>query len=44
MANICALCITIIMACLALLVVGFTLMAIINMVIEVLDNIRIRFR
>lgn len=42
MANICALCITAIMICLALLVIGFTSMALINMFIEVLDNIKYR--
>lgn len=42
MVQICQICITIIMICLALLVVGFTSMALINMVIEVLDNIKFR--
>lgn len=42
MVQICQICITAIMICLALLVVGFTSMAIINMVIEVLDNIKFR--
>lgn len=44
MANICALCITAIMICLALLVIGFTLMAIASMVTAVIDDIRIRFK
>lgn len=42
MTNIGAFCITIILVCIALLVIGFTLMAIISMVIEVLDNIKYR--
>lgn len=43
MENVCALCITAIMICLALLVAGFTLMAIVSMVIAVIDDIRMRF-
>lgn len=42
MAFICALCIISIMSCLVSLVVGFTSRALINIVIKVLDNIKLR--
>lgn len=44
MEIICALCFTSMLVCLALLVIGFTLMAIVSVVISVIDDIRIRFK
>lgn len=44
METICALCFTSMLVCLALLVIGFTLMAIASMVTSVIDDIRVRFK
>ncbi len=44
METICALCFTTMLVCLALLVIGFTLMAIASMVTAVIDDIRVRFK